>query len=170
MSVDGARNLAGVTAQALNKRAGTQFVLVPSVNINNGLQDTITGRTQAGIFSASIVEAHVNSGALRAFATASTRRLVAAPEVPAAAETLPGFDFSGWFMVMAPTGTPRTSSRSSMRPSMRRRAIRKCASLRRSWGSSSIRRVPARRRRGGFSKDQLALWAKTTQELGIEPQ
>ncbi len=45
MSVDGARNLAGVTAQALNKRAGTQFVLIPSVNINNGLQDTITGRT-----------------------------------------------------------------------------------------------------------------------------
>ena len=106
MSVDGARNLAGVTAQALNKRAGAQFVLIPSVNINNGLQDTITGRTQAGVFSASIVEAHVRSGALRAIATASTRRLVAAPEVPAAAETLPGFDFSGWFMVMAPTGTP----------------------------------------------------------------
>ena len=52
MSVDGARNLAGVTAQALNKRAGAQFVLIPSVNINNGLQDTITGRTQAGVFSA----------------------------------------------------------------------------------------------------------------------
>ena len=48
----------------------------------------------------------MRSGALRAIATASTRRLVAAPEVPAAAETLPGFDFSGWFMVMAPTGTP----------------------------------------------------------------
>src|SRR5882762_9749767 len=106
MSVDGARNLAGVTAQALNKRAGTQFMLVPSVNINNGLQDTITGRTQTGIFSASIVEAQVHSGALRALAIASTKRLVAAPDVPAAAETLPGFDFSGWFMLMAPTGTP----------------------------------------------------------------
>src|SRR3977135_2521416 len=47
MSVDGARNLAGVTAQALNKRAATNFALVPSVNINNGLQDTVAGRTQA---------------------------------------------------------------------------------------------------------------------------
>src|ERR1041385_1105959 len=78
IAVDGPRNLAGVTAQAFNKRAGTQFLLVPSVNINTGLQDTIAGRTQAGIFSASIVESHVRSGALRALAIASTARLVAA--------------------------------------------------------------------------------------------
>src|SRR2546430_4546835 len=38
IAVDGPRNLAGVTAQALNKRAGPQFLLVPSVNINNGRQ------------------------------------------------------------------------------------------------------------------------------------
>jgi len=29
--------IAGLTAQALNKRAGTKFVLIPSVNINSGL-------------------------------------------------------------------------------------------------------------------------------------
>src|ERR1041384_4966258 len=101
IAVDGPRSLAGVTAQALNKRAGTQFLLVPSVNINNGLQDTITGRTQAGVFSASIVEAHIQSGAVRPLATASTHRLATLPNVAAAAETFPGFDFAGWFMVMA---------------------------------------------------------------------
>ena len=80
--------------------------LIPSNNINSGLQDTIAGRTQAGIFSASILELHLRSGALRALATASTHRLSAAPDIPAVAETLPGFDFSGWFMLMAPAGTP----------------------------------------------------------------
>jgi tripartite-type tricarboxylate transporter receptor subunit TctC len=171
MSVDGARNLAGVTAQALNKRAGAQFVLIPSVNINNGLQDTITGRTQSGIFSASIVEAHVRSGALRAVATASTHRLVAAPEVPAAAETLPGFDFSGWFMVMAPAGTPaeivaklnKAIGEAAQDPQVKELAPKLGFEL-------DPKGVGAPEDAAAFLKEQMALWAKTTQELGIEPQ
>ena len=171
VSVDGARNLAGVTAAALNKRAGTQMVLVPSVNINNGLQDTITGRTQVGIFSASIVEAHVRSGALRALATASTHRLVAAPDVPAAAETLPGFDFSGWFMVMAPAGTPvdivkklnAAIGEATRDPQVRDLAPKLGFEL-------DPKGVGSPEDAAEFLKIQLALWAKTTQELGIEPQ
>jgi tripartite-type tricarboxylate transporter receptor subunit TctC len=171
LSVDGVRNLAGVTAQALNKRAGTQFVLIPSVNINNGLQDTITGRTQAGVFSASIVEAHVKSGALRALATASTRRLVAAPEVPAAAETLPGFDFSGWFMVMAPTGTPADiiqKLNAAIDEATRDAQVRDLAP--KLGFELDPKGAGTPDAAAEFLKEQLALWAKTTQELGIEPQ
>ena len=171
MSVDGQRNLAGVTAQALNKRAGTQFVLIPSVNINNGLQDTMTGRTQSGIFSASIVEAHVRSGALRALATASTHRLVAAPDVPAAAETLPGFDFSGWFMVMAPTGTPADIIKklnAAIAEAARDEQVRELAP--KLGFELDPKGVGAPEDAAEFLKTQLALWAKTTQELGIEPQ
>jgi len=171
MSVDGARNLAGVTAQALNKRAGAQFALIPSVNINNGLQDTIAGRTQSGIFSASIVEAHVRSGALRALATASTHRLVAAPEVPAAAETLPGFDFSGWFMVMAPAGTPGDIIKklnAAIGEATRDAQVRELAP--KLGFELDPKGVGAPEDAAEFLKTQLALWGKTTQELGIEPQ
>lgn len=171
MSVDGARNLAGVTAQALNKRAGTQFALIPSVNINNGLQDTIAGRTQSGIFSASIVEAHVRAGTLRAVATASTHRLVAAPEVPAAAETLPGFDFSGWFMVMAPTGTPGDIIKrlnAAIAEAARDAQVRELAP--KLGFELDPKGVGSPEDAAEFLKTQLALWGKTTQELGIEPQ
>lgn len=171
MSVDGLRNLAGVTGQALNKRAGTQFLLIPSVNINNGLQDTITGRTQSGIFSASIVEAHVRSGALRALATASTHRLVAAPDVPAAAETLPGFDFSGWFMVMAPAGTPAeivNKLNAAIGEAARDRQVVELAP--KLGFELDPKGVGTPADAGEFLKSQLALWKQTTQELGIEPQ
>jgi tripartite-type tricarboxylate transporter receptor subunit TctC len=171
MSVDGARNLAGVTAQALNKRAGTQFMLVPSVNINNGLQDTITGRTQSGIFSASIVEGQVHGGTLRALAIASTKRLVAAPDVPAAAETLPGFDFSGWFMLMAPTGTPGDIVKKmgaavdeATRDAQVRELAPKLGFELDPKGAGTPEDAAA------FLKAQMALWATTTKELGIEPQ
>jgi tripartite-type tricarboxylate transporter receptor subunit TctC len=171
LSVDGPRNLAGVTAQALNKRAGTQFLLIPSVNINNGLQDTITGRTQAGIFSASIVEAHVRSGSLRAVATASTHRLLAAPDVPAAAETLPGFDFVGWFMVMAPAGTPADIVRKlngAISEATRDAQVRELAP--KLGFELDPKGAGSPEEAAEFLKAQLALWGKTTQELGIEPQ
>ena len=171
IAVDGPRNLAGVTAQALNKRAGTQLLLVPSVNINNGLQDTIAGRTQVGIFSASIVESHVRSGALRALAIASTKRLVAAPDVPAAAETLPGFDFSGWFMVMAPAGTPadivkklNTAIDEATRDAQVRELAPRLGFELDPQGAGSPEHAAE------FLKSQMALWATTTKELGIEPQ
>lgn len=171
IAVDGPRNLAGVTAQAFNKRAGTQFLLVPSVNINTGLQDTIAGRTQAGIFSASIVESHVRSGALRALAIASAKRLVAAPDVPAAAETLPGFDFSGWFMVMAPAGTPPDIVRKlngAINEAVRDPAMRELAP--KLGFELDPQGAGSTEHAAEFLKSQFALWETTTKELGIEPQ
>ena len=171
IAVDGARNLAGVTAQALNKRAGTAFLLVPSVNINNGLQDTVAGRTQVGIFSASIVDSQVRGGALRAVATASTHRLQAAPDVPAAAETLPGFDFSGWFMVMAPTGTPADIVRKlngAIDAATRDAQVRELAP--KLGFELDPKGAGTPEDAASFLKDQFALWEKTTKELGIEPQ
>jgi tripartite-type tricarboxylate transporter receptor subunit TctC len=50
----------------------------------------------------------VRSGRVRAVATLSPRRGVAAfPDLPTMAETLPGFEFVTWHGVMAPAGTPR---------------------------------------------------------------
>jgi tripartite-type tricarboxylate transporter receptor subunit TctC len=171
ISVDGPRNLAGVTAQALNKRAGTQFLLVPSVNINSGLQDTIAGRTPLGVFSASIVESHVRSGALRAVATASNKRLEAAPDVPAAAETIPGFDFSGWFMLMAPAGTQagivdkmNKAIDEATRDAQVRELAPKLGFELDPKGAGTPQEAAA------FLKAQLAIWATTTNELSIEPQ
>ncbi|MBV9348149.1 MAG: tripartite tricarboxylate transporter substrate binding protein [Pseudolabrys sp.] len=171
LSVDGPRNLAGVTASALNKRAATQFVLIPAVNINNGLQDTITGRTQLGVFSASIAETHIASGALRAIATATDHRLSAAPNVPAVAEALPGFNFSGWFMLMAPAGTPddiikkmnAALDEATKDPQVKELAPKLGFEL-------EPKGVGTPQDAANFLKAQLALWAKTTQELGIEPQ
>src|SRR4051812_19749765 len=50
----------------------------------------------------------VRSGRVRAVATLSPRRGIAAfPDLPAMAETLPGFEFVTWHGVMAPAATPR---------------------------------------------------------------
>jgi tripartite-type tricarboxylate transporter receptor subunit TctC len=49
---------------------------------------------------------HVRSGKLRALAVASAKRFPGLPEVPALAESLPGFEAVAWFGIVAPPGTP----------------------------------------------------------------
>ncbi|MDB5600147.1 MAG: Tripartite-type tricarboxylate transporter, receptor component TctC [Xanthobacteraceae bacterium] len=170
LSVDGPRSLAGVTGQALNKHAGTQFVLIPSTNPNAGVQDVMTGRTQVGVFSVSIVESLVKTGSLRAVAVASDRRIESLPDVQAAADTLPGFDFNGWFMLMAPAGTSADIVKklnaavdaATKDPQMKELAVKLGFDL-------DPKGVGSPQDAASFLKVQLGLWEKTTKDLGIEP-
>jgi tripartite-type tricarboxylate transporter receptor subunit TctC len=106
MAVDGPRNLSGLIAQSINKQAGTKFVLVPYNTINNALQDTIAGRAQTTIQSASVAEPFIKEGTLLPIAVAGTKRIPSLPDVPPISETLKGVDLQGWFMLMAPANTP----------------------------------------------------------------
>ena len=49
---------------------------------------------------------NIKSGQLRALGVTSLTRSPLAPEVPTVAETLPGFEVSTWYGVLAPAGTP----------------------------------------------------------------
>ena len=49
----------------------------------------------------------VRAGKLRALAVSSAKRSDALPDVPAAAEVVPGFDANIWHGVGAPKGTPK---------------------------------------------------------------
>jgi len=50
---------------------------------------------------------HITQGKLRALAVTGRQRSPQLPDVPAAAESLPGFENVGWFGLMAPAGTPK---------------------------------------------------------------
>lgn len=106
IAVDGPRNISGLIAQAINRQAGTKLALVPYNTISQAVQDSITGRTPVTIQSASVVEPFIKEGSLRPIAVAGSERIGSLPDVPAIGETLKDADLQGWFMVMAPAGTP----------------------------------------------------------------
>lgn len=168
VAVDSPRNLAGVTAQALNKRAGMDLSLVPYPNINAALQDTMTGRVELGVFSVSIAEALIRDGKLRPLAIASIKRSASLPDVPTLSESIKDFDFSGWFMLMAPAGTPDeivNKLGSSVGDAMSDERIREMAPK---LGFEIETGSPETARR--FLIDQLELWRGITFELGMKPQ
>jgi tripartite-type tricarboxylate transporter receptor subunit TctC len=59
----------------------------------------------------SVFEGPLAGGALKPLAVASDRRWPTMPELPTAAETIPGFVAMGWFALVAPPGTPQAITR-----------------------------------------------------------
>ena len=48
----------------------------------------------------------MKSGKVRALAVTSAARTPLAPGLPSVAETVPGYDLTGWYGLLAPRGTP----------------------------------------------------------------
>jgi tripartite-type tricarboxylate transporter receptor subunit TctC len=103
---DNVRGLAGMLGEMLNVMAGIDVVHVPYQGSVQALQETVSGRTQYTFNSAPPVAPFVKSGKLRAIAVTGTERMAVMPDVPSLNETYPGFEYFGWYMLYAPTGTP----------------------------------------------------------------
>jgi tripartite-type tricarboxylate transporter receptor subunit TctC len=97
---------AAIIGQLLNRRTNAGMTEVPYKATAQAIQDTITGRTQVMISSIPATDNFVKSGKLRRIAVSSEKRYPGFPDVPAIAETIPGFNIDGWFALMAPAGTP----------------------------------------------------------------
>jgi len=106
-ATDGARNFTGMMAAWLNKIAGTSMLTVPYAGMPLGVQDTVAGRTQVIILAVPLAAPRIRSGELRPLAGSFAKRVPGYDDVPAIAETFPGFELVGWFLMLAPTGTPK---------------------------------------------------------------
>lgn len=71
------------------------------------LVDLIAGQVQMMCTSPLPSMPHVKSGKLRAIAMTGPKRASFAPDVPAVAETLPGYATTLWYALLAPAGTPQ---------------------------------------------------------------
>jgi tripartite-type tricarboxylate transporter receptor subunit TctC len=105
IATSGQRRFSGMVVSWLNQLAGIKMAQVPYTSMGPGIQDAIAGRVPLIILSVPEATASLASGALRPLAVTSLHRLASNPDVPTVAETFPGFDFTGWMLLAAPTGT-----------------------------------------------------------------
>ena len=97
-----------LSAEMFKWRAGGLFVVhIPYRGTGLVITDLVAG--QIAFLMDSIVSAqpHIADGKVKALAVSGSRRSVSAPTVPTFAEAgIPGMEFSNWFGVFAPAGTP----------------------------------------------------------------
>jgi tripartite-type tricarboxylate transporter receptor subunit TctC len=104
---EGPRTFSGMMSQAFNQATGVKALQVPYNGATPAIQDTVGGRTQIVFLSSAAVAPFIKRGDLRPIAVTVGKRVTGLDGVPALAETYPGFDYSGWFAVLAPAGTPK---------------------------------------------------------------
>jgi tripartite-type tricarboxylate transporter receptor subunit TctC len=80
---------------------------VPYKGAAPALQDVMGGRVDMSVDIILSSLQLVQGNKLRALAITSAKRSPLLPDVPTVAESgLPGYDFTSWYMLLAPSGTP----------------------------------------------------------------
>jgi tripartite-type tricarboxylate transporter receptor subunit TctC len=93
--------------EIFKSRAGIFAVHIPYNGGGPSQLALLSGQVDYSLDNLATVGANVRAGKLVALAVTSAQRSPLLPEVPAIAETLPGFEIDTWWGLMAPAGTPR---------------------------------------------------------------
>ena len=92
--------------EMLKQRLGIDLVHVPYKSTAAGMTDLVGGHVDCMLVGIGPAMPHI-AEKLNVLASAGAKRNPLLPDVPALAETYPGFSFSTWFGVFAPAETPR---------------------------------------------------------------
>lgn len=99
----GTGHLAGAM---LDSMAGTRMIHVPYKGTGPATTAVVAGEVSLSFSNMISMLPHVKSGRVRALAVTSAKRSPVLPDVPAVAETVPGYAAGPWYGVLAPAGTP----------------------------------------------------------------
>ncbi len=93
-------------SEYFNELAGTRFQHIPYTGGPPLLTALAEGQVQMAFVTGLDGAAMVQAGKIRYLAVTSPKRMPVVPDLPAIAETVPGFQAVAWFGVLAPAGVP----------------------------------------------------------------
>ncbi len=92
--------------ESLKLATGMNIGHVPYRGAGPALNDLVSGQVDIGILNIAGMLPHMQAGRIRALAVSGPKRSPSAPDVPSLADTVPGFDFTEWFALVAPAQVP----------------------------------------------------------------
>jgi tripartite-type tricarboxylate transporter receptor subunit TctC len=95
-----------MSAELLKLVAKIDLLAVPYKGAGPAFIDLMSGQVQMMIATMSLALPHVKAGRVRALAVTSPQRHPVVPDLPAVAETVPGYRYLVWYGLLAPAGTP----------------------------------------------------------------
>lgn len=95
-----------LTGELFRTQTNADVTFVPYPGAAAGLQDLMGGRIAMIVESVGALTGAIQSGSIKPLGVASDRRLPNLPDIPAVAETVPGFQALGWFVLSAPAKVP----------------------------------------------------------------
>ena len=156
-------HLAGELFKSMTK---VDIVHVPYKGNVPAITDLLGGQTSMAFATMPTVLPHVRAGKLRPLAVLGAVRSPALPDVPAVAESVPGFEVSNWIGLFGPAGMPPAiveRLNAEVQKIMRSPEIQKRLETE---GAKFIPMIPEQF--AMFQKAELSKWAKTIKDANIK--
>ena len=148
--------------------AKVNIVHVPYKGGGPAMQDVIGGHVKIMFSSLIQTTPFIKSGQLRALGTGGLKRSPVLPDVPAIAETVPGYAANNWWGIVVPAGTPKpivdklydAIQKALKAPDLVAEFGRE--------GASVVQMTPAEFT--AFIKEEIDKWGRVVKEGGIQAQ
>jgi tripartite-type tricarboxylate transporter receptor subunit TctC len=156
-------------SQAMLRSMGQiDFIDVPYKGLPQAITDVMGGSTSFTFADLANALSQIKGGKLRGIAVTSQKRSPLAPDVPAIAEELAGYELIAWFALVAPANTPRevvtrvhdVTAKSLAKPDVQARFA--------ALGTDVAPMTP--QELGAFIQSEIAKWAKMAKAAGIQPE
>jgi tripartite-type tricarboxylate transporter receptor subunit TctC len=154
-----------LAAENLLYQAKVDAVHVPYKGEAPGLASLIAGDINFMLANVAGAMTHINSGRLRALGVTSLTEVQQLPGVPPIAKTIPGFENSGWFGIVAPTGTPKDVIDKIYRDT--KTALQDTTLKARLYAQGLVPVANSPGEMAKAMKEETALWRKVVQERNI---
>jgi len=154
--------------EVLKSMAKIDMVHVPHKGMAPAITDLMAGQVQVLLVSLTAVEAQMQSGRLRAIGVSSPQRSTFLPNLPAIAETLPGYDNDLWWGVFTASKVPKAridQLNVEIQKTMASEELKKRFA---EFGAVAAPTTP-----DGFNtivKNEIAKWGKVIREANIKAE
>ena len=156
-----------LSTELLQSMAGIEMTHVPYKATPPAMNDLLAGHIQVLFGDTTSVLPMMQQGSVRPLGVTTVKRSPAAPDVPAVAETLPGYESASWQMLVAPGATPPeviALLNSAVHQSFSEPAV--IAELERRGIGPAITGTPDEVRE--FVKQEIVRWSGVVRRAGLE--
>jgi tripartite-type tricarboxylate transporter receptor subunit TctC len=154
-----------LAAENFVSSAKMNVIAVPYRGEGPALVGLVGGETTFGLTNVAASIGHINGGRLRALGVTSKTEFAQLPGIPAIARTLPGFENSGWFGIVAPTGTPNEIIQKVYRDTKKALESSRLKARLYVQGLAPVGNSPEEM--GRAMKEESQLWARVVRERNI---
>jgi tripartite-type tricarboxylate transporter receptor subunit TctC len=157
-----------VSIAKLRSAAGFKTLDVPYKGVPLAITDVLSGQVDFTLGDFAVSMPQIQGGKMKGLAVTSPQRTPLAPELPAIAETFPGYETRIWYGLVAPANTPKavvTKVHDVVTASLAKPQVKsKLAGL----GLEPAPLPPAEF--AAFIKQEIAKWTREIREAGIQPE
>ena len=157
-----------LSMELLRNMAGLDVVHIPYKGSGPAMFEVLSGQVTMMLPSLPTAMGQINGGRLRALAVTTKKRVGALPNVPAIAETLPGYEAVQWFGVLAPAQTPTTIVSEQNRILNQVLGLAEVRSALADQGSDPVGGSAAQF--AEYLKAERARWATVVRNSGLRPE